>query len=353
MDGERSLTHLSHRLNSRTKIYDYGFLEMPEVWIDPGAGGRLTPEALLRPTGSVDVDLGSRRFPSQKVCIFHIAGDDFWFNLGFLNGKLVFQRREYSLEMTESFFRKLKGNTTVIASWTFDSLILLLGPRGFVGPSIRKVLKIEPRPAPVSLIRWARTQSLMPTIEHETEADFVSRVHSGLSLLQDKIDAMHNRDIFWDIEYAGQRVVSRRPKKERDLHGAIQALLSDQFFLSSIDVIPEVHTGAGNLDFLFTGAVKGSGIAKVCAEFKLAHSASLYRGIESQLPAYMRAQNTDNGTYCVLDFRGEWFDDGPADEGDMNLQLAVCAKRGWPLRSHPIKVHRLYLGRSRRASELK
>jgi hypothetical protein len=323
---------------------------MPEVLIDPCGGGRLTPEALLRTTGSVDVDLGTNWFPEDKQCIFHIAGDDFWFNLGFINRCIVFQRREYTLEMPQSFFRRLKGNTTFIASWTLDKLILLLGPRGFVGPSFRKVLSITPRPAPASLVRWAREQALVRTTEYESEAEFVSRVHSGLSSLQDKVDAMHNRDIFWDIEHQGRRIVRRRPKRENDLHGVIHALLSDHFFLSSIDVIPEVQTGAGDLDFLFIGTIRGQGLAKVCAEFKLAHSLRLYHGIESQLPAYMRAQKTDNGTYCILDYWGQWFEGPQIDDIDMHNQLAIGSARGWPSRSYPIKVHHFHLGCGRTAS---
>ena len=323
---------------------------MPEVWINPCIGGRLTPEALLQTDGSVDVNLGTDHFPDGKFCVFHIASDDFCFNLGFIDRCLIFQRREYTVEMTQSFFRKLKGNTTFVASWTPNRLTLLLGPPGFVGSTIRKVRSIEPRPAPASLLRWAREQALSRTIVYESEADFVSRVHSGIESLQDKVDAMHNRDIFWDIDYQGERIVRRRPKRETNLHGAFHALLSDRFFLSSIDVIPEVETGAGDLDFLFIGIVRGQGLTKVCAEFKLAHSPRLYQGIESQLPAYMRAQKTDNGVYCVLDYRGPWFDKPRVNETKMTEKLAVSAARGWPSRPCPIKVHLLRLGRGRRAS---
>ena len=310
----------------------------------------MTAEALLRPTGTVEVNLGSSRFPKERFCVFHVADGDFWFNLGFLDGRVVFQRCETTLRMSRSFFRRLPGNTTFIASWTLDRLILRLGPLGFDGPNISTSVAIPPRAAPPSLMKWARQQSLIPVVSYSTAADFVARVHSGLSLAQDKIDAMPNRNVFWDFEYSGRRIVARRPKKEADLHGAIHALLSDQFFLSSIEVLPEVRTGVGDLDFMFVGSVDGSGPCIVCAEFKLAHSADLYHGIERQLPAYMENQRTETGTYCILDFRGRWFDEPNIEDLAMHVKLATCAARGWPSRRNPIKLHHYRLGTEARAS---
>ena len=144
--------------------------------------------------------------------------------------------------------------------------------------------------------------------------------------------------------------MKRRPKKETDLHGVMHAFLSDQFFLSSIEVLPEVQTGVGNLDFMFLGSVNGVGPCIVCAEFKLAHSADLYHGIERQLPLYMKNQRTENGTYCILDFRGPWFNEPRVDDVDMHVKLAACATRGWPSRHYPIKLHHYRLGSAVRAS---
>jgi len=318
-----------------------------ELYIDKNAGGRLTAEALLRSTGSVEIWLSEQAFPKHKTCIFHIADKGFFFNLGFIDGGLIFQRNQHVLKINESFFKQLQNNTTFIASWTPDSLIVLLGPMGFQGPSIREIININPIPAPNSLIRWAREQSLLPTKEYENESDFVARVHSGLAMLQDKIDAMPSRDIFFDIEYIRNKITHRRPKKETDLHSVIHALLSDQFFLASIEVIPEASSAAGNLDFLFLGCVKDCGLIKVCAEFKLAHSNNLYRGIECQLPLYMKAHGTSNGTYCILDF-----DSKASDSSDFHSRLASAASRGWQDRLSPIKIHHFYLSKPSTASKV-
>ncbi|WP_375055624.1 hypothetical protein [Zobellella sp. DQSA1] len=319
-----------------------------ELYIDENAGGRLTAEALLRSTGSVDIWLSEQVFPKYKFCIFRIADKGFFFNLGFINGELIFQRNQHVLKVDESFFKKLPNNTTFIASWEPDRLTFLLGPRGFQGPSIRKTMNINPIPAPNNLIRWAREQSLLPTKEYEKESDFVARVHSGLAMLQDKIDAMPSRDIFFDINYNNRKIKNRRPKKETDLHGIIHALLSDQFFIASIEVIPEASSGVGNLDFLFLGFIKNCGLMKVCAEFKLAHSQDLYRGIEHQLPSYMKAHGTSNGTYCILDF-----DAKASDSSDLHCELALAASRGWQDRLSPIKIHHFYLSKPMTASKSK
>lgn len=188
---------------------------MEEVFINECCGGRLTTEALLRSTGSIDVNLKINAFPKEKVCIFHVASENFWFNLGFIDGGLTLQRCDYDLRVTEDFFKQLPEDTSFIASWTPDSLIVLLGKRGFDGLSIRKVMQIEPRPVPASLFRWARHQSLIPTETYSSEAEFIARVHTGLAMLQDKIDLMSNRDIFWNITRDKNQIKHRSPKKKK------------------------------------------------------------------------------------------------------------------------------------------
>jgi hypothetical protein len=196
-----------------------------------------------------------------------------------------------------------------------------------------------------------RRQSLLPAEQFESESEFLLRIHSGLDLLQDKIDEMANINAFWDIRYEGNRIVERTPKKEVDLHPVIQALLSDYMFLSSIEVYSEYQTGVGNLDFLFTGIVKDKGIAKLCAEFKSAHSADLVKGLEYQLPTYMRNKKVEHGTYCVLDFRGEWFDKPRTDDRVLAAEMGRASSRAKLHAAHPIKVNFLRLGKEDSASK--
>lgn len=75
-------------------------------------------------------------------------------------------------------------------------------------------------------------------------------------------------------------------------------------FIANIEVVPEYQTGVGNLDFMFLGHVKGEGSARLCAEFKNAHSKDIFNGFTTQLPLYMRNSGAEYGAYCVLSYKG-------------------------------------------------
>jgi hypothetical protein len=326
--------------------------EFPEVYIHPSSDGRLTPSALLRSEGTVHFNVEREDFDHETI-IFHIATKDFWFNLGFKDGYLFMQRNEFILKVEPSFLENLPGNKVVLASWTMNWLNFLLGPVGFQGPSIFEKLEIEPRPVPLSLFHWARQQSLIPVEQFDSENHFLSRVHQSVDLLQTKVDEMANPNVFWDFQYQGKKIVNRSPKRETDLHPIIQSLLSDQMFLSSIEVSTEYQTGVGNLDFMFMGSVKNKGVAKICAEFKNAHAKDLLHGLEYQLPAYMKNKNVEHGTYCILDFRGEWFDQPNVDKGLLSAELGRARTRANLPPIPLIKIHFLKLGKNKSASRSK
>ena len=109
---------------------------------------------------------------------------------------------------------------------------------------------------------------------------------------------------FWNIQYEGNRVISRTPKHEPDIHPQIR--LQDLDIQKGLQVTPEYPAGAGRLDFLLSGKTDGGQIINVCLEFKLAHAADLGHGILAQLPEYMARRATDFGIYCVLDFGQEY-----------------------------------------------
>jgi hypothetical protein len=278
----------------------------------------------------------------EKFAFFHIAHNDFWFSAGILGDELVFQRCEYVVKVPLS---TIMANGSFMLSWSVDYLLVALGrmPEGDRAPQFSRVT--EPRPTPLHLLNLARKEALLPTTEYPSQAAFLARVHSGLSFVQDKIDEMPSRDLFWNLMYEQNTVVARTPKREKDILPAIQCLLSDYSIASGIQIIPEMTTAAGRVDFFLIGQIRDEGLHKVCAEFKSAHSEELFRGIEVQLPSYLESLQTMDGTYCILDFRGQHFDKPALPTTELHRQLMVAAERGWPHRSRPIKLHHFYLGR--------
>lgn len=234
----------------------------------------------------------------------------------------------------------------LFASWGAHGLALMIrgkGPSGFpVGVDDPSPI----RPAPYSLIKWARLRSLIPTIIFDSERHFLERVHSSLESLGHKLMEMHNPKVFWNIIYNGAQITNRIPKHEQDLHTFVTAVLSDQMMISSIDVIPEMTARSGRLDFLFSGAVKNHGIAHCMVEFKNAHSPCLIHGIDRQLSYYMRSRGVDHGAYCVLDFRGEWFDLPKSSSADLQMELIMALKRADLTTKHSIKSYLYQLGKS-------
>jgi hypothetical protein len=322
---------------------------VPEFHIADGVLGRVTVEALLRSEGTIEFVYQPFMMMVDRYAFFHIAHNDFWFTAGVIRGELVFQRCEYILRVPLSLLAQpFNRGGHFLISWSMDHLLVTPGtlPENGVFPQL--VVTIQPRPTPHHLLDSARKQNLAPTAEYNSAEELLARVHSGLSFLQDKIDEIPNVDLFWNLVYQGNTIVARNPKKEKEILPAIQCLLSDFSLTSSIQVIPEMTTSTGRLDFLFVGQVRGQGSHQVCAEFKSAHSADLINGIEVQLPAYMNSLRAMDGTYCILDFRGEHFDEPRVDTAELHRQLAIAAERGWPHRYRPIKLHHFHLGRPKR-----
>jgi hypothetical protein len=136
-----------------------------------------------------------------------------------------------------------------------------------------------------------------------------------LQQLQRKIIDTNAINGFWDLQYSGNTIVSRKPKRETDIHPQIRLLLYDFELLKNMQVVPEYPIGSGRLDFLISGHAANVGNVNVCLEFKLAHATDLAHGIQKQPPEYMARRATDFGIFYVLSF-GE---DYPANTSQFEL----------------------------------
>jgi hypothetical protein len=244
--------------------------------------------------------------------------DPFIFSLSIQSKVIVFQRNDVVSLLT---LEEANCQTyIIIITWTYTELNIYCSIGNRESDLKKAIVKTNPITPPNSLIRWARKNNLLPVEEFDSEEEFREKVHSCLASIQDKITEGGSFMQFWNIRYDGQKIIDRNPKREIEVQPIIHSMLSDQFLMSSIEIIPEYESAIGNLDFLFLAKIRNAGFAHFCTEFKNAHSGDkLNQGLTKQLPLYMENKKSRYGAFCVLDYRGEYFD-RPQTENIMDLQ---------------------------------
>jgi hypothetical protein len=278
---------------------------LPSVQVSPMFKGQFAPIDLLRSEGQIIFQVEFTQQPEGYI--FMVIDREFHFIAALLGSDLVLQRNNECISLDISQVLQNSLNIYCVINWSPRHLRLLCGNPGAIEVDTEEQATQLVIPPP-SLVEWARKQNLLPVTEYISEEEFRQRIYSAFIAIRDKIIETGAINAFWNVSYNGSKISKRLPKRETDIHPTVHSLLHDQMLIGSIRVYPERHTGVGNLDFSFVGAVRGRGICEVCAEFKLAHSSDVYHGLEEQLPNYMRNKAIRYGAYCVLWFKCEWFD---------------------------------------------
>lgn len=294
---------------------------MPQFKIAPVLKGSITAYDVLHSQGTF-VFKTSKTAHLKDGLLFLLNEKDFLFSYRIENQSLVVQRNNVKNKLS---FANAPKNTelTIFMMWSFSQLSLICSYGIGESQQLKSKVPTEPCAPPVSLVKWARQQNLIPIETYQSEENFRNKVHSCLQSIQDKIDESGGFSQFWNVNYDGNRIVSRKPKRETEIHPTIHCLLSDQALISSFEVIPEFHSGIGDLDFLIIGKLDDGQSSKLCIEFKNAHSDDLFHGITKQLPEYMGNCKSTYGVYCVLNYNGEWFKNKSfKNDTDLWIQLS-------------------------------
>jgi len=316
-----------------------------EFYSDPIAHGRITPRALLASTGTISAPLIRELLINKtQVLVTRLVGPGWFFNIGYHNGRFLVQRNNCQIAIDEKWCVKRNPPETMLVSWQPDALLLSFGNPSNHWDFPQLVCHAQLIAPPTELVKWVRSQELTPVELFDSEEQFVIRVHSALQRFDERLRPVLNRDFFWDIQRRGNKIVRRSPKREVEIQSVLHAMLVDLMQLSNIDVLPEVRSSAGAVDFLFQCGLANGKIAKLCVEFKNAHSPDLVRGLPQQLRQYMRQLEVANGAYCVLDYREENFTHPVKSTADLLAELH-SADEPYSMRpSRPTKIHWFKLG---------
>lgn len=267
------------------------------VAIAPSLRGNFGLLDLLAPEATLYCVFGyDRMTPGQ---LFLVQGPGYTLDLRTSHENLELVRNGYQAKVRLAHPSRRTGNLITTIIWDQTRLHLWISDRDGDRDDTCNTPSSFP---PYALREWARRQALAPDVIYESSEILYESVLDQLQHLRDKIVDANAINPFWDIQYDGNTIVTRKPKHETDIHPLIRLLLDDLEIQKGLQVIPEYPTGSGSLDFLICGRTSSNQIVKVCVEFKHAHSADLAHGFKVQLPEYMARTATDYGIYCVLDF---------------------------------------------------
>lgn len=295
-----------------------------EVSKAPMLDGRVASNELLQSTCTLTAVLEPT---TSGGLLFHVSCTGYELRVGIDRGH-VFTRRNGQVAAIPIDLAKRQ-----IVTWIWSPERIFVEVAGSDGVHSQET-KTPFTVVPTTLLNWAR-QRATATREtpFENAANVLEEICDQLAAIGPKLRNTGGWACFWDVHYDGSKIVSRAPKKERDVNPMVHSLICDIEVTKGIQIYPEHPAGNARMDFLFTAPTSG-GLANVCSEFKLAHSRDLANGLQRQLPEYMTRKLTEYGVFVVLDYGPEFspsaeFDlpgyDGPKNELQIAMQLAAGA----------------------------
>jgi hypothetical protein len=318
-------------------------IEDVRVDIAPQFRGHVTARALIEPKGTIEFRSNFSQVGGTCAgIVFRLISRDYILEVGFTSAHFYILRNDYRLEVPLNPVYEPTGDVRFFATWNLDRLSLVVldesfdaAIRGLPQPERaeevkkrRATLKTPPTIPPNDLLVWARQQAILPTGGYDSVETFNETVASSLEAIVDEILALGSSNPFWDISYDGPSISRRRPKREADIHPTIHSLLFYIAIAKKLEITPEYSIAGGRLDFLVSGPLVNGAIANVCIEFKHAHSDDLENGLLKQLPTYMRAKGCSFGIFCVLYFKGQYFEDPKGyDAHSLRINLEVLRRK--------------------------
>lgn len=280
--------------------------------ISPTIAGGISITDLLKPKGKFQLmNIGLNNLFEEEGTLFVVENEEFHFQLSIdkmglyvtRNGEQCVLLRE-NLHSRHMFFFVITWSPTRLRIFTAER-IMKPDSKEIEDIPVSVIKYTVPCSVPLSLKRWARDLSLIPIKSYPSESAFRNAVYQCLSDLKTKIEDNGGTESFWDYSYKGNKIQSKTPKKETLAQPLIKTIIETELYLRGIDVFRENTSLTGDIDFTVVGSVEKVGVVNMCVELKNAHSKHLENGLLTQLPDYMRSQNSQYGAYCVLNYNIE------------------------------------------------
>lgn len=144
------------------------------------------------------------------------------------------------------------------------------------------------------------------TLSASNDDEFIKFVTSIIDQFRLHIEEQEGYKLLWnDIQKSSNSGDNeRKPRDESIAQCLFACLVTSYCKANNIDISREVETGRGPVDFKFSSGYQN----RVLVELKLAKSSKLKQGRLEQLPAYLRAQQIQNGYYVIIVYEKKEFE---------------------------------------------
>jgi hypothetical protein len=297
----------------------------------PSLKGYATANDFIIPTGTLQFTLSNIDTEVVNLnLIFKLYGYGFDFEIGYTSDSIYMLRNGHRVDINFSSLSIVFNKRVCFASWGPTKLELDVIEKLRTNNELRTQtanIQTPPTLPPNSLIDWLRRESVTPIIFYKSNKHFYEVVISCLQEVATNIKSLNLHSAFWDIAHEGASRPARYPKDEVGVHPTIHGMLRAMEIAKNFKVIREYPIAGGNLDFLIIGTLTSGEQARICVEFKPAHSGKVFEGLFAQLPAYMDAEGADFGIYCLLWFKGLEFDQPALFETEGDLLVEIQRRR--------------------------
>jgi hypothetical protein len=253
--------------------------------------------------------------PINKIHVFKIITEDYFFELGFTKNNFYLSRNEDKVQC-EIYPEDENQNMIFVVRWSPTTLELSING----GKRIKKISTFPTFPS-ITLIGWARKKSILSQTTFNLTSEFYREIISMFQNIEKQVREHNSYNMFWDISHEKNSSTKKHPKREPDVTKILAGMFHDHALIKNIGIYPEHPTAGGNLDFLFTGNLTDGTRVDYCVEVKHAHSSSLEHGLLVQLPKYMRSKGCEFGLYVVLFFKNKDFPEPKKFDDKTAVQL--------------------------------
>lgn len=157
--------------------------------------------------------------------LFSVSANNYFLELRITDENVVLTRNNVQIAAALAPPDKRIDVFLMEVLWSPSELTVMVTDKA--GPQRRSSAETPPTFPPHSLQDWARRQSLIPTVNYESPIVVYETAFDQLQQLQRKIIDTNAINGFWDLQYSGNTIVSRKPKRETDIHPQIRLLLYD------------------------------------------------------------------------------------------------------------------------------